>query len=138
MFITTDPIDPTRFLVTPPAVSCGGSAIFTGRVRNHHEGKAVHSLHYECYIPMAEKQIGAILQEVREKTGAAEIRAIHRIGLLKIGDIAVVISADAAHRQEAFEACRLTLEKIKSEIPIWKKEFYEDRSQSWVFCRHHE
>lgn len=133
--ITQEPILLKDFISEPPP-SCGGSAFFAGRVRNHHEGKRVERLFYECYEPMAEKEILRIIEEVRRETGVESLRAIHRTGRLEIGEIAVAIEAHSAHRDEAFRACRSVIELIKRDVPIWKKEIYSDGGESWVSCAH--
>lgn len=135
--ITDQPIDLNQWLAQQPAPGCGASAFFVGRVRNHHQGKKVTRLFYECYVPMAEKQITAIAETVKQKTGVQEIRVIHRVGWLEIGEAAVVISVSSAHRQEAFAACREVIDRIKQDVPIWKKEIYQDLSHDWVACTHH-
>ncbi len=136
-FITREPIRLEDFLSSPNA-SCGASAFFVGRVRNHHAGHKVQKLFYDCYEPMAEKEIQRIAEAVKKETGVDEIRVLHRIGWLGIGEIAVVIEAHSAHRDEAFKACRNVIELIKCDVPIWKKEIYADGKQSWISCAHSE
>ena len=133
--ITCDPIHLENFL-TGPYPTCGASAIFVGRVRNHQEGRQVLRLFYDCYEAMAEKEIRGILKKVKQITGADFLHVIHRIGWLEIGDIAVAIEAHSAHRDAAFKACREVIEQIKHKVPIWKKEIYADREESWVACGH--
>ena len=136
MLITDQPIDLNVFAGITPPPNCGGSALFVGRVRDHHEGKRVRRLFYECYQPMAEKEIQKIISAVMVETGARQIDVIHRVGWLEIGEIAVVVSASGAHRAEAFEACRQIINRIKETAPIWKKEVYEDSTHDWVVCQH--
>ena len=136
MLITERPIDLSQFAAEAPPEDCGGSAFFVGRVRDHHEGRKVRKLFYECYLPMAEKEIVKIMETVKSETGVRQVKVVHRIGWLEVGDIAIAISASGAHRQEAFWACRELIDRIKETVPIWKKEIYEDATQSWVVCRH--
>ena len=136
MFITDKPIDLNEFLIRVPDEECGASAHFIGWVRNHHDGRKVTNLFYDCYRPLAEKEMAAIIREVAAQSGADEIRAIHRIGLLKVGEAAVAVWVSAPHREEAFLACRRTIDEIKKRVPIWKKEFYEDGNSEWVLCTH--
>lgn len=135
--ITDKPINLGEVVGAGPSSDCGGTAIFIGRVRDHDDGKTVARLFYECYRPMAEKQIGGIIRTLTAETGAKEIRVIHRIGWLEVGEIAVVVVASGAHREEAFRACRRTIDRIKLDVPIWKKEIYGDLTQEWVACRAH-
>lgn len=136
MRITDEPIDLNVFLGRKPANACGASASFVGWVRDENEGKKVLRLFYECYRPMAEREIERILDDVKRETGATGIRALHRVGLLQIGDAAVAIVAEAPHRGEAFSACRMVIDQIKSRVPIWKKETFTDGSSEWVSCAH--
>lgn len=136
MFITDKPIRLEEFAALAPPEHCGGTTLFVGRVRSPHEGKKVSRLLYECYQPMAEKQIGKIVSGVKAATRVDEIRILHRVGWLEIGEIAVAISASGAHRDEAFTACRQVIDRIKQDVPIWKKEVYEDSSENWVVCAH--
>ena len=85
---------------------------------------------------MAEKEIHKIIESVKLETGVKEIRVIHRIGWLEVGEIAIAIAASGAHRAEAFQACRQVIDRIKADVPIWKKEVYEDDLQAWVICNH--
>lgn len=109
----------------------GGTAAFIGTVRNHHAGRPVERLEYSAYAPMAEAECARIVAEAEEKWPARVVLA-HRIGKLALGEIAVAIAAAAAHRDEAFAACRYVIEEVKHRVPIWKKEFYTDGTVAWV------
>lgn len=136
MHITHQPISVEAFLKEKPAASCGACVHFIGTVRNHHDGKSVRRLYYECYESMANKQMDLILKRVQHDYGVDRIRVLHRIGRLEVGDVAVIIEVSSAHRAEAFSACRAVIEEIKRKVPIWKKEVYEDGTDEWVFCAH--
>ena len=109
----------------------GGIDVFIGTVRNHTKGKEVLHLEYEAYIPMAEKEIERILNSVADQWKVYKAVVHHRIGHLGIGEKAIVIAVSAAHRAEAFEACRFIIEEIKQTVPIWKKEIFKD-GEIWV------
>ena len=111
---------------------CGGTGIFIGTVRNHHEGRAVQALKYTSYAPVAEKMIRTIEQEIQEKYALRYVRVVHRIGTLDIGDKAIIAIAYAPHRREAFQACEEAVERVKHEVPVWKEEFYTDGSSQYV------
>ena len=111
---------------------CGGTGIFIGTVRNHHEGRAVQALKYTSYAPVAEKMIRTIKQEIQEKYALRYVRVVHRIGTLDIGDKAIIAIAYAPHRREAFQACEEAVERVKHEVPVWKEEFYTDGSSQYV------
>lgn len=108
----------------------GGLVTFTGTVRSVSQGRRVLRLEYEAYRPMAERVLAAIGQEVGAAHGAA-LAVVHRVGVLLPGQAAVVIAAAAAHRAPAFRACEECLERLKHDVPVWKREVFEDGSE-WV------
>ena len=136
-FMTTQPILPENFLAAKPGRISGAWATFFGLVRDHHDGRAVKRLHYECYERMANSEIRRIREEMMARHGLDGLNILHRVGTLEIGEIAIAVACSSAHRAEAFAACEETVEKIKYTVPIWKKEFYEDGSSAWVAgCAH--
>lgn len=107
----------------------GALATFIGVARassSTHAGRVVMRLEYEAYVPMASRELRAIADECVSTFGALRCTAIHRIGVLEIGDIAVAIAVWTAHRAEAFGGCRYIIEEIKKRIPIWKREVFID------------
>ena len=136
MHITRAVINPAAFLSSKPAEDCGASAYFLGWVRNHHEGRSVIRLNYECYEALADKEIDRIARDLKEKYHCRAIQVLHRVGMIEVGEIAVAIHASSPHRDEAFRACREVIERIKQTVPIWKQEFYEDGTSNWVLCGH--
>ena len=113
------------------AHSQGGLVTFTGAVRDHSKGKRVTRLEYEAYGPMAQKKLAQIGAEASEKWPGTQVAVLHRLGTLFPGDLAVVIAASAPHRKEAFRACEYVIDRLKEDVPIWKKEFAED-GEVWV------
>ncbi len=136
--ITTKPINISALEAQLNDPSCGGVVTFVGKVRNHHDGKQVTNLTYEAYAPMAEKIFKLIATEGIEKFGVKEIKIIHRVGDLQIGDVAVWVGVQSAHRAEAFEACQYAIDELKKRAPIWKKEYYANAESEWVRCHHEE
>ncbi len=112
----------------------GASVIFEGIVRNHNDGKKVNSLEYSAYVSMAEKEGNKIIKEAYQKYKITEAISVHRIGHLKINELAVWVIATAHHRQEAFLACQYIIDNIKFKVPIWKCEHYESGEREWVAC----
>jgi molybdopterin synthase catalytic subunit len=108
----------------------GGLVTFTGTVRSASRGRRVVRLEYEAYRPMAERVLARIGEEVGRAHGAA-LAVVHRVGVLVPGDLAVVIAAAAAHRAPAFRACEECLERLKHDVPVFKREVFEDGSE-WV------
>jgi molybdopterin synthase catalytic subunit len=130
--VTTEPLDiqTVNDLVKRP--TDGAVVTFDGIVRNNFGGRSVHALEYEAYAGMAEKKMAQIGQEVRQKFPIGEIAMIHRLGRLAIGESSIVIAVAAPHRHEAFEACAYAMDRVKEEVPIWKKEFFNNGDDHWV------
>ena len=109
----------------------GGIATFVGVVRDESEGRAVTRLDYSAYAAMAKREMQKIADELESEIEGVRVSAIHRIGSLAVGDAAIVCAASAPHRGEAFKACRELIDRIKSRVPIWKREFGPDGA-AWV------
>ena len=109
----------------------GGIVTFVGTVRNQTQGRGVLRLDFESYVPMAIKEMKKIAVEAMEKFGVLRISMHHRVGSLKVGELAVVISVSAPHRKAAFSACEYAIDTLKQTVPIWKKEVFED-GEVWV------
>lgn len=118
----------TRGVLRP---SDGASVVFEGIVRDHHEGKRVESITYEAYQPMAEKEIGRVVDATEATFPGVAIAVQHRLGLLHVGDTSIAIVCTSPHRAEAFAACRMVIDEIKKSVPIWKKERGPD-GEEWV------
>jgi molybdopterin synthase catalytic subunit len=99
-------------------------------------GKSVLYLEYEAYEPMALKKLSEIADEVTEKWGIEDVAIVHRIGRLEIEDVSLVVAIASPHRKEAFQACGYVVDRIKEDVPIWKKEVFED-GEVWVGCQSH-
>lgn len=109
----------------------GGIDLFLGAVRDHNDGRAVTRLEYHAYVSMAEKEMQRIAEEIQREIPGVTLAALHRIGSLAVGDLAVVCAAGAVHRGEAFQACRALIDRIKHRVPIWKREHGPD-GPYWV------
>ncbi|WP_036565804.1 molybdenum cofactor biosynthesis protein MoaE [Nocardioides halotolerans] len=109
----------------------GGLTLFVGRVRDHDHGKGVLGLDYSAHPTALDK-----LREVCERVAAAHevhgVAAVHRVGTLAIGDIAVVVATTSAHRGTSFDASRLLIDTLKAEVPIWKHQRFGDGTEEWV------
>ncbi len=110
----------------------GGICIFQGVVRDHADGKRVSRLDYEAHESLANKEMRRVLETVVAEHSGVRIAAIHRVGKLGIGDVAVCVAASAAHRDDAFTACRKAIDRIKETVPLWKKEWGPDGEAHWV------
>lgn len=129
--MTARPIEVQKVLAEAQSADCGALAVFIGTVRNHSRGKEVQRLEYEAYPGMAEKMIGQILAEAGEKWDVRKVAVSHRTGRLEIGEIAVVIAVATPHRQDAFAACQYIIDRLKTVVPIWKKEVATD-GETWI------
>jgi molybdopterin synthase catalytic subunit len=109
----------------------GGIDLFLGAVRDHNDGRAVTRLEYHAYVSMAEKEMQRIAEEIAREIPGVTLAALHRVGSLAVGDLAVVCAAGAVHRGEAFQACRALIDRIKHRVPIWKREHGPD-GPYWV------
>lgn len=130
-FLSPDRLDLSALIARVQAPDRGAVTSFLGVVRDHHGGRPVARLEYSAYATMAEAECARIVDEAHARW-PARIALAHRIGALEIGDAAVAVAAAAAHRDEAFAACRYAIEEVKRRVPIWKKEFYADGSVEWV------
>ncbi len=109
----------------------GALALFVGVVRDENAGRAVLRLEYEAYEEMALSELEAIEREARRRWPITEIRIVHRLGRMEIGEASVAVAVASPHRDEAFEACRFAIDTLKRTVPIWKKEFYAD-GEVWL------
>jgi MoaE-MoaD fusion protein len=109
----------------------GGLVTFTGTVRSETRGRRVRALSYEAYPGMAERAMAAIGRDIESRWPGTRVAIVHRVGTLVPGEAAVVIAVSAPHRAAAFEGCRHAIERLKADVPIWKKERFED-GEEWV------
>ncbi|HIE53468.1 MAG TPA: MoaD family protein [Armatimonadetes bacterium] len=129
--ITSEPLDVTALEEAVAHPTCGAVVTFVGRVREHHQGRRVRYLEYEAYPEMARRKMGQIGEEIRARWGVERVAMVHRVGRLTIGEASIVIAVAAPHRAEAFAACRYAIDRLKEDVPIWKKEYWEDGAE-WI------
>ncbi len=130
--VVEHPLSPDAIAALVDDPGAGGVVIFSGVVRNETGGRPVKFLEYEAHAPMAEAKLREIGEEVRRRwPGVKRVAMLHRIGRLEIGEASVLIGVSAAHRAEAFEACRWAIDTLKTTVPVWKKEHFED-GEVWV------
>lgn len=120
--IRSEALDVTEAVRAVESAEMGGVSVFVGTVRSENDGRPVTLLEYHAYVTMAEKQMRKIALGIQARFATIRLAALHRVGTLGIGDVAVICVAAAPHRGEAFEACRLLIDEIKAEVPIWKRE----------------
>ncbi len=129
--LTEDPI----VHETPDAPTAGATATFHGKVRNHNDGKNVLRLEYQAFSSMAETEGHAVCQEAADHFGLTHAQAVHRTGILEIGETALLVAVAAPHREAAFAGCQWIVEEIKRRLPVWKKEHYETGPSEWLGCQ---
>jgi len=118
----------------------GAISTFSGTTRDNFNGKKVIKLEYEAYTPMALKEMKAICDQIRAKWNVIHIALVHKIGEVPIGETSVLVAVSSAHRRDSLQAVEFGIDTIKSRVPIWKKEFYEDGSiwkDNCEACHHH-
>ena len=130
--ISSEPIEEMDLNLPRADRKAGGLVTFVGRVRDSSGDRRVISMEYEAYSDLAEKEGERILAEARKKFDLLEAYCRHRSGRLQPGETAVWVAVAAAHRKEAFSACKYIIDELKGRLPIWKKEFYEDGDSGWV------
>ena len=129
--LTSQPIDVAAVAALVTGPGRGAVVTFTGLVRNHHDGRSVVSLAYSAYTGMAEQAFREIVSEARGRWGV-DVAVAHRIGELRVGDVAVAVAVSSDHRAVAFDACRWIIDELKQRVPIWKRERYGDGTEAWV------
>lgn len=125
------PLDVTEVLSVLDDDAAGGLTLFVGRVRDHDGGESVTSLDYTAH-PTALERLQDVCDRVAGDYAVHGLAAVHRVGHLAIGDIAVIVATTASHRDVAFAASRALIDTLKSEVPIWKHQRFADGGEEWV------
>lgn len=125
------PLDVAEVLAAVQDPAAGGVVSFTGLVRDHDGGRSVTELEYQAH-PAAQEAMAAVAERIAGELPVHALAAVHRTGLLAVGDVAVVVAASASHRDQAFEAARRLIDDLKATVPIWKRQVFVDGEQEWV------
>jgi molybdopterin synthase catalytic subunit len=129
--LTRKPIDVNGLLAETAHPSCGAQLLFLGRVRWDEGGPQVTHLTYDAYEAMAERALGKICHDLANRASGTRIAIVHRLGEVPLGEPSVAIVTASPHRNTAYEAGRTALERLKKEVPIWKREHFADGSAAW-------
>jgi molybdopterin synthase catalytic subunit len=129
--VRDQPLDVGEVTAAVSDPAAGGLTVFVGAVRDHDSGQDVRRLEYSAH-PTAQARLAEVAAEVAEEFDVVAVAAVHRVGVLEIGDLAVVSAVSAAHRGEAFEASRALIDRLKQRVPIWKHQVFADGSEEWV------
>ena len=122
-------VDEVRAAVADPGA--GGIVLFAGAVRDIDHDQGVTGLSYTAH-PSAEAELRRVAGEIADKFGVVAVAAVHRVGDLGLGDLAVVVGVSCPHRAEAFDACRALIDELKASVPIWKHQRFTDGTAEWV------
>ena len=123
-------VDEVRAAIADPAA--GGEVLFTGTVRNHDGGSGVTALSYSAH-PSAAEELRRVAESIAAKyPDAIALAAVHRVGDLAVGDLAVVVGVSCEHRAEAFHACHALIDELKASVPVWKHQRFTDGTDEWV------
>lgn len=129
--IRETPLDVAEVYAAVTDQAAGGIALFVGTVRDLDHGRAVRGLGYSAH-PSAEPELRAVVDEVVEQHPVTAVAALHRVGELALGDVAVVVAVACPHRGDAFAACRQLIDELKAWVPIWKHQVFADGAEEWV------
>lgn len=129
--ITSEPLDALALMAAAGNDAAGAIALFAGVVRNENLGRRVEYLEYDAYPPMAERKMAEIAAECRSKWPVTGIAMAHRTGRLAIGESSVIIAVSSPHRADAIHACHYAIDRLKTTVPIWKKEVFEG-GEEWI------
>lgn len=130
--ITGEPIGAEEAIAFVSDPAAGGTCVFLGTVRDHSDAGEVTGLTYEAWEELAHRRLGELAQELFSRWPLRKVALLHRTGELAVGEVSVVVACSAAHRAEAFEACRHGIERLKEDVPIWKKEHLVSGRSGWV------
>lgn len=129
--VRTAPLSVDECLAAVADPAAGGTAIFVGAVRNEDGGRGVVELEYSAH-PDAAAAMRSVAETVAAEHPVRGVALMHRVGLLAVGDLAVVAAASCPHRAEAFAAARRLIEDLKARVPIWKRQVFTDGATEWV------
>ena len=130
--VTADPLDIGEAVAFVADRGAGGTCVFVGTVRDRSEAGEVTGLTYEAWDELARERLEELGRELLDTWPLRKVALLHRIGDLAVGDASVVVACSSGHRAEAFEACRRGIERLKQDVPIWKKEHLTAGEAHWV------
>jgi molybdopterin synthase catalytic subunit len=125
------PLSVDEVLAAVADSGAGGTAMFIGTVRDEDHRRAVTGLGYSAH-PQAVDRLRVVMEKIVADYDVRAIAAVHRVGDLEVGDLAVVVAAACPHRDQAFAACRTLIDELKAEVPIWKNQVFADGGSEWV------
>jgi molybdopterin synthase catalytic subunit len=130
--IVEKPIDSAAVLASVSDPDCGANVLFVGTTRRMTGQRETTRLEYECYRAMAVTKMEALATQASEKWPVARTSIVHRVGVVDIGEASIAVAVSSAHRSAAFEAATWLLERLKQEVPVWKREIWADGQEEWI------
>ena len=124
-------IDAAELATRASSNDCGGLVSFEGHTRSPSDGTVVEHLEYEAWVEPANKRLAALAEDARDRWSLGSVVAVHRVGIVNVGEISILVVCAAVHRSEAFEACQWLVDAIKEQVPVWKKEVSSDTAR-WI------
>jgi molybdopterin synthase catalytic subunit len=131
--VSEQPLDVAAHEAAVSHVRGGASVSFCGVVRDHDHGRQVARLEYHAH-PSAADVLREVAKEFAELPDVLAIAVSHRVGLLEVGDVALVAAVSTAHRREAFDVCARLVDEVKHRLPVWKRQVFADGTDEWVNC----
>lgn len=130
--ITPDAVTADEALTFVSDPGAGGTCVFLGTVRDRSDAGEVSGLRYEAWDELATRRLEELGDELLATWPVRRVALVHRTGDLAVGEVSVIVACSSPHRAEAFEACRHGIERLKAEVPIWKKEILASGEAEWV------
>jgi molybdopterin synthase catalytic subunit len=131
--VTDQPLDVEAHAKAVRDPAAGAEVSFCGVVRDHDHGRTVIELEYSGH-PTAEQVLREVAEAIAAEPNVIAVAVSHRVGALRIGDVALVAAVTAAHREQAFDSCRRLVDEAKARLPIWKRQVFVDGTDEWVNC----
>ena len=131
--VTDQPLDVSAHSAAVRAAAAGADVTFCGVVRDHDAERSVIELEYSSY-PTADQVLREVAEEIAADQDVIAVAVSHRIGTLRVGDVALVASVTAAHRKQAFDSCQRLVDEVKARLPVWKRQVFADGTDEWVNC----
>jgi molybdopterin synthase catalytic subunit len=131
--VTEAPLDVAAHEAAAAHIRAGATVSFCGVVRDHDHGRDVARLEYHAH-PSAPDVVAAVVAEFAALPDVLGIAVSHRVGMLEVGDVALVAAVSTAHRREAFEICARLVDEVKHRLPVWKRQVFADGTDEWVNC----
>jgi molybdopterin synthase catalytic subunit len=131
--VSPEPLDVQAHEHAVSHPGAGGVVVFRGVVRDHDHGRTVVGLEYQGH-PSAEQVLREVIEEFAKDREVLALAVSHRVGVLQVGDVALVAAVATAHRREAFDVCGRLVDEVKHRLPIWKRQVFDDGTDEWVNC----